>query len=135
MNKPTYFVLEGSILCYPDGSMLEFHSQVTSEEWEQIVEETFKYNIYLECIKEIACPKLEEEWDNDLQRYKDIINTSVSRMRNIDALLVAKFNHRVIKESYSKLMEERVDDLLVFIEEVKREKRKIIDQQLKFNID
>jgi hypothetical protein len=103
---PTLFVLEGSVRWFKDGSMLELHAQITPEEWMLIVSETIKYQVFVECLKEVACPILEDNWTQEDEWGLLQMQIAVSRMRNIDPLLVAKFDREAIKTEYSKLMRE-----------------------------
>lgn len=102
--SPTLFVFQGSPLVYDGGSMLELHSQITAEEWELIISETIKYKAFVECIKEIMIPKLEDEWAKEDELFLKNLEVAVSRMRNIDPLLVAKYNYDEIKKSYQELV-------------------------------
>ena len=99
---PTLFVLEGAIRVYEDGSMLELHTQITQEEWEIIVSETIHYKVFLECLKTVACPILEEPWAEEDDYFRVQMEVAVSRMRNIDALLVASFDQKEIMRAYTK---------------------------------
>ena len=90
------------------------------EEWEDIVEETIKYKVFLECLKEVAFPQLEEPWVPDDEYFKLQLEIAVSRMRNIDALLVAKFRQEEMKTKYVKMMEVGVEDMKSMIEDVKK---------------
>jgi hypothetical protein len=132
-SHPTLFALDGSIRCYDDGSMLQLYSQVTATEWESIVEETIKYKIFVECIKDICCPKLQEPWDQEDEWYKLQLEVSVSRMRNIDPVLVAKFNQENIRNSYKEQMEQNIPQVIKFIETVRTENRQLIKD--KYGLD
>lgn len=103
---PTIFVLEGSIRWFKEGSMLELHMQVRPEEWKIIVDETVRYKIFVECLKTVACPILEDSWTEEDEWFLFQLGISVSRMRNIDPLLVASIRQDAIKEEYTKLMKE-----------------------------
>lgn len=101
--NPTLFVLEGAIMHYEDGTMFSLHSQITREEWEQIVEETIKYEIYLSCLKGVVAI-LEEKWTEEDDWFRLQMGVAVKSMRELDPLLVAKFNRDEIKKDYSKQM-------------------------------
>ena len=101
---PTLFAYEGSLRFYKDGSMLSLYSQITNDEWEDIVEETVKYKVFIECLKEYAFPELKERWTEEDDYYRLMLEVALSRMRNIDALLVAKYNQEDIKKFYIKMM-------------------------------
>jgi hypothetical protein len=119
-KHPTLFAHKGAIRYYKDGSMLSLYSQLSMEEWEDIVEETIKYKVFLECLKEVAFPQLEEPWVPDDEYFKLQLEIAVSRMRNIDALLVAKFSQEEMKTKYVKMMEVGVEDMKSMIEDVKK---------------
>jgi hypothetical protein len=103
-SSPTLFVLEGTILYYGDGSMLDLHIQVQIDEWERIVEETVKYKVFVECLKSTGMPLLEERWEEEDDWFRIQLDVAVSRMRNIDPLLVASHNQKTLTESYQKQM-------------------------------
>lgn len=132
-THPTIFALDGSIRCYDDGSMLELHSQVTAGEWESIVEETVKYKVFVECIKEICCPNLDEPWDEEDEWYRLQLEVAISRMRNIDAMLVAKFDQDKIKNIYKQQMNNNIPEVKKFIEKVRLENRELIKE--KYGLD
>jgi len=133
MNKqkhPTIFSFNGSINVYEDGTMLELHTAITDEEWDMIVEETVKYKIFLECLKETGAPKLNEPWDEEDDWFRIQLGVAVSRMKNIDPLLVAKFDQEEIKKAFTAKMEKGAESMLKLIEQVKEEKRKAILNKL-----
>lgn len=84
---PTIFVIEGTLRSF-DGTMLELHTQVTTEEWTEIVKETLRYKIFIDCLKETASPILRESWSVEDDWWRVQLELSISRMRNIDPLLV-----------------------------------------------
>jgi len=101
---PTLFAFDGGIRWFKEGSMLELHAQVTPEEWMIIVSDTIKYKVFIECLKEVACPILEDNWTAEDEWFLLQMGVAVSRLRNIDPLLIAKFNSEAIKQEYTKLM-------------------------------
>ena len=119
-KHPTLFAHNGAIRYYKEGSMLGLYSQITMDEWEDIVEETIKYKVFLECLKDIAFPQLEEPWVHDDEYFKLQLEIAVSRMRNIDALLVIKFDQEAMRSTYKKMMERGVEDMKGMIEDVKK---------------
>lgn len=120
-KHPTLFVFGGSVRYYDDGSMLELHSAVSQEEWTKIVEETIAYKVYVECLKEYACPQLEEEWSSEDDWYRVQLGVAVSRIKNIDPLLVAKNDQTIIKKKYLETMKSSVGDIHKMIREFKSE--------------
>jgi hypothetical protein len=129
-KHPTLFVFDGSIRHYEDGSMLELHSKVTSDEWDSIISDTVHYKCFVECLKETACPSLEEPWTDEDDWFRVQLNVAVSRMRNIDALLVAKYNQKKIKEVYSDRMGKSVEEVKVMIEQARKEQKEFIKTRL-----
>jgi len=128
-KQPTFFVLEGTILCYEDGSMLELHGQVQPAEWEQIVEETVKYLVFVECLKSTGIPLLEERWTEDDDYFRIQLEVAVSRMRNIDPLLVAKFKQDEIAEEYKKQMKSGAIEVKEVVTQVREaNKQAILDR-------
>lgn len=130
-QHPTVFALDGTIQVYEDGSMLELHAKVTPDEWEMIVEETVKYRAFVECLKEIAVPALEERWEDEDDWFRIQLDVAISRMLNIDTLLVSKFNHEEIKKTYADAMKKNSAKMLEFIEQVRAGQRAIIEAKLK----
>jgi len=115
-DHPTLFVLDGSVRHYENGSMLELHSSIRPNEWELIVEETIKYKIFLECLKETAFPTLDEQWNEQDEWFRLQLDIAVSRIKNIDPILAMKWNEDDIKKKYtckiayeSKLVRELID--------------------------
>lgn len=102
--------------------MLELYTKITSEEWASIVEDTIKYKVYVECLKAIAVPRLDEVWtaEDDWFRYQ--LGVAVSRMRNIDCLFVAKFNQKEIKKVYSEAMVSGAVEINKLIENIRSQR-------------
>jgi hypothetical protein len=132
-QNPTLFVLDGSIRYYEDGSMLELHSKITPDEWDHIVAETVKYKCFVDCLKEIACPSLDESWTKEDEWYRHQLEVSISRMRNIDALLVAKHNIPDIKQLYADYMEDNLPTIKESMEAIREETRKMMEKEIKNN--
>jgi hypothetical protein len=124
---PTLFVLEGSIRIYPDGSMLELHSKVTIEEWEIIVSDTIHYKVFIDCLKEVACPILEEPWTKEDDYFRIQMGIAVSRIRNIDPLLVAKFDQKKIMQEYRKKAQKNAQVLKAEINEMKQQQQQLLN--------
>lgn len=132
-NHPTMFVWDGSIRLYEEGSMLSLHTQVTNEEWESIVEQTIKYKVFLECLKETACPILGEPWDDEDDWFRIQLDVAVSRMRNIDGLLVLRHNQKIISEAYTIKMKREATEVQKLVEDMRKEKRAALQRQ--YDID
>jgi hypothetical protein len=95
---PTLFVLDGTIRYYDDGSMLELHTSVTVEEWQQIILETIRYKVFVDCLKETAFPILKEKWTKEDDWWRLQLNTACGRMRNIDPLFFISINQDDLKK-------------------------------------
>lgn len=125
-KHPTLFVFEGSIRHYEEGSMLQLESLVTQDEWELIIEETVKYKVFLDKLKDVAFPILKEVWDKEDEYFRIQLDVAVSRIRNIDPLLVAKHNTQEIGESYEKLMKTNAEEVLKLIDKVRKENKELL---------
>lgn len=120
-NHPTLFVFNGSIRYFDDGSMLELHAQVSDGEWTKIVEETISYKVFVECLKEYVCPQLQEHWAPEDDWYRVQLGVAISRMKNIDPLIVAKYDQKKVKQDYLDAMKSSVLDIKKLIDEFKSE--------------
>jgi hypothetical protein len=117
-KNPTHFVLGGQILEY-NGSMLELHGQVDAKEWEVIIEETISFKVFVECLKEVGMPLLEEKWEKDDQKQLDALILAVSRIRNIDPLLAASINQDELKKKYTTKMKLGASDIDKMVKEIR----------------
>lgn len=123
---PTLFVLEGGIRYYKSGSLLELYSQISIDEWYTIVEETIKYKVFLECLKDTAVKLLSETWTEDDDWFRLHLDVAVSRMRNIDPLYVSRFNQDELKAAYTQKMVSGAEELRVIIEDMRRQEKEVI---------
>lgn len=131
MNKnranPTLFVLDGTIRVYDDGNMLELYTNITIEEWKEIVSETIKYKVFVDCLEEIAIPILDEEWTKSDKWFQRQLEVSVSRMRNIDPMLVAQYDQNKIKKTYSEAIESNAKAMAEYIKQIRDDTQQIRD--------
>jgi|10_taG_2_1085330.scaffolds.fasta_scaffold00033_43 hypothetical protein len=134
-NHPTLFILEGTILFYEEGSMLTLHTQVEREEWEQMVEETVKYKVFIECLKETGMPLLKERWEEEDDYFRIQLNVAVSRMRNIDPLLVASHDQIALTEEYTKQMKSGAIEVSEVVTQVRESRKTAIMEELDNNDD
>ena len=132
---PTLFVLEGSIKHYAEGSMLQLHGLISMEEWETIVEETVRYKVFLECLKNTGCPLLNESWDEEDDWFRVQLDVAVSRMRNIDPLLVSKHDQEELTEAFSSKMKKNAIEVQDLIKQTRAERKAAILAQLDTNTD
>lgn len=95
----TYFMIDGTLLRF-DGTMLELNSKVTSQEWESIALETLTYKIFVDCLKTVGMPMLDETWTTKDEFILQQLNLSVSRIRNLDALLLLKVNQEELRTQF-----------------------------------
>lgn len=133
-QHPTLFVLEGSIHHYEDGSMLELYSKISQDEWFVIVEETVSYKIFLDCLKEVACPTLKETWDEEDEWYRIQLDIAISRMRNLDPLVVSKHDQKAIKSAFVEKMTKNAKEVVELINEMKENRRKEIGDKYNTNV-
>ena len=131
---PTLFVFEGTIQHYEEGTMLELYSNITQEEWLIIIEETVKYKVFLECLKEVACPKLNEPWEEDDDWYRIQLGIAVSRMRNIDPLAVSKYDEKTIKSAYVEKMLNSAKEIQQLISEVRENRNNELKRKYDINV-
>lgn len=117
---PTLFVLEGSIQMY-DGSMLELHTKLDEEQWLQIVKETIEYYVFIKALQQTGMPAIRERWTPLCQYFLEGLEVSVSRMRNIDPLLVTKHDQEELLRLYTAKMEEGAKEALVRMEQILKE--------------
>lgn len=132
-KNPTIFVLEGTIRCYEDGSMLQLQSLITSVEWEAIVEETVKYKLFVDSLKETGCPLLGEPWDEEDDWFRLQLDVAVSRMRSIDPLLLSKHDQKAIRDKYDNQIRANAPEVLKLIEQVREDNKQLIRQ--KYGLD
>lgn len=128
-SHPTLFVWEGEIRMYEDGGMLGLHTQITTEEWEMIVEQTVSYKVFLECLKQVACPILGESWDKEDDWFRVQLDVAVSRMRNIDPLLVASHDQKVMAEAFTEKMQKNATEVQELVEQLREQKRHMLKEQ------
>lgn len=122
-DHPTMFAWDGSIRHFEDGSMLELYTKVTPEEWEMLVEQTVQYKVFLECLKEVACPALGEPWEDDDDWFRVQLDVAVSRMRNMDPILVARHDQKKITAAYTEKMQRESKEVQKLVEEMREQKR------------
>jgi hypothetical protein len=127
--NPTLFVWDDEIRHFENGSILELHTQVTMEEWESIVEQTVQYKVFLECLKQVAFPILGEPWEDEDDWFRVQLDVAISRMRNIDALLVAKHDQKKLAEAYTKKMKKNAVEVQELVEEMREQKRDMLKKQ------
>lgn len=100
---PTLFAYNGEIMKY-DGAVMSLKASMDDAQWREIVRETIKYKLYLQCLKEIACPSLEDDslsWSSDDDKYIQQLDATISKMSNIDPLLVSSIDQAAISNDYS----------------------------------
>jgi hypothetical protein len=122
---PTLFALEGGIRHYKSGSLLELYSQIELGEWQSIVEETIKYKVFLECLKDTAIKLLSEQWTEDDEWFRIHLEVAVSRMRNIDPLYVSKYDQEALKSAYTAKMVAGAKELKLLIDDMRRQERDV----------
>lgn len=118
---PTMFVLEGAIQHFPDGSMLELYTGVTADEWQEIIAGTVQYKIFIDCLKEVACPILHESWTPEDDWFRVVLEHNISRMRQIDPMLFLSINQADIREKFEAKIRSNALDLAEEIKEIRKQ--------------
>jgi hypothetical protein len=116
-KRRTLFACDGSIRIYK-GRLLELYSQISQPEWDAIVEETVKYKVFLECLRD-NISKIGEEWTKKDDRFISKLESTISDMSDIDRFAVAKFNQNEIKESYSSNMNLGIEQMNFLIKSLR----------------
>lgn len=112
---PTIFVLDGEIRHYEEGSMLELFTKITPDEWRHITEETVKYKLFLEVLKETAFPILKETWTKEDDWWRLQLEVAISRMRNIDPMAFVTINQEEIKKTYTSQAQVNAEEMVTTI--------------------
>ena len=118
-QHPTFFVFDGVVKCYSDGSMLGLQSQVTDEEWKIIINDTISYHIFVECLKEIAFPLLKEQWTVEDEYWRLQLELAVSRIKNLDPIGAMAIKYDDIKKAMANKMKLNATCLSVEIEQLR----------------
>lgn len=117
---PTLFVFEGTMRYYDDGSMLGLYTQVTSEEWTKIITETIQYKIFVDCIKEVACPLLQEPWTKEDDWYRLMLEVNLGRMKNCDPMQFIMINQDEVRKSFEAKIRVNAQAVLADIQEFRK---------------
>jgi hypothetical protein len=111
VENPTLFVFDGSIRHYDDGTMFGLRQQVTEEEWLQIVEDTLKYKVFVECLKDVACPILKESWAKEDDWWRLQLEVAVARIREVDPAALFPHNEDELRKKYTAQMKENAESV------------------------
>ncbi len=117
---PTLFVFEGSMRYYDEGTMLGLFTQVNAEEWTKIITETIQYKIFVDCIKEIACPLLDEPWTKEDDWYRLMLEVNLGRMKNCDPMQFIMINQDEVRKSFETKIRMNAQAVLADIQEFRR---------------
>ena len=112
-----YFVFEGSIREF-EGSIMGLQSQLSDDEWRQIINETISYKVFLKCLKRTGMPLLGEKWDNDDDQFIVGLTESVSAMKRLDPILSGSVNEKKLKKIYTVKMKDGADGINELIKKV-----------------
>ncbi len=115
--SPCLFVFNGEIRNFDDGTMIELYTKITPTEWKQIVDETIKYKIFVECLKETAFPILKERWTKEDDWWRLQLEIAVSRMRNLEPMLFLEYNQDDLKKIYTEKMKNNAEEV---VKDIKR---------------
>jgi hypothetical protein len=119
-------MFEGAMRWFKEGSMLTLRSLISEEEWTQIIEETVKYKIFVQCLKEVAIPILGDPWTEEDEWFLVQMDVAVSRIRNLDPLLVAKYDMKKIKEDYSELMRKGAERVKIMLQGIRDQQQELL---------
>jgi len=118
--KVSHFVLEGDIKEF-EGSVIELRSQVSDDEWVQIINETVAYKVFLKCLKKVGMPLLGERWDKEDDKFIIWLTESVSNMKILDPILVSSVNEKKLKKIYTTKMQDGADSMGKLIKDVAKD--------------
>jgi hypothetical protein len=103
------------------------------KEWKLIVEETIKYSLFVECLKDVGCPDLNEPWEDQDEYFRKQLNNTVSKIKDIDPILVSKYDQQLIKQSYAKQMRNNASEFLKYADQVRAEHRLMLAEKYGLN--
>jgi hypothetical protein len=112
-----YFVFEGSIREF-EGSIMGLQCQLSDNEWEQIINETISYKVFLKCLKRTGMPLLGEKWDDDDDQFIVGLAESVSAMKKLDPILASSVNEKKLKKIYTVKMKDGADSMNELVKNV-----------------
>jgi len=115
-----YFVFEGSIREF-EGSIMGLQSQLSDDEWRQIINETISYKVFLKCLKKVGMPLLGEKWDNDDDQFIIGLTESVSAMKKLDPILTGSVNEKKLKKLYTVKMKDGADGINELVKNVAKD--------------
>lgn len=115
-----YFVFEGSIREF-EGSIMGLQSQLSDDEWRQIINETISYKVFLKCLKKVGMPLLGEKWDNDDDQFIIGLTESVSAMKKLDPILTGSVNEKKLKKIYTVKMKDGADGINELVKDVAKD--------------
>ena len=115
-----YFVFEGSIREF-EGSIMGLQSQLSDDEWRQIINETISYKVFLKCLKKVGMPLLGEKWDNDDDQFIIGLTESVSAMKKLDPILTGSVNEKKLKKLYTVKMKDGADGINELVKDVAKD--------------
>ena len=114
------FALEGDIKEF-EGSVIELRSQVSDDEWIQIVNETVAYKVFLKCLKKVGMPLLGETGEKEDDKFIVWLTESVSNMKILDPILVSSVNEKKLKKIYTTKMQDGADNMSKLIKDVAKD--------------
>jgi hypothetical protein len=132
-EHPTVFVFDGAIRHHEEGSMFHLHTQVTTEEWQQIVRETIEYKIFAECLKDVAFPILKETWTKIEDWWRLQLGIAVTRMKEIDPMIFLGINQDKIRAQYTQKIQANAQAVVEDIKNI-RETMRIVQDNSKADV-
>ena len=119
-TNTVYFVFEGSIREF-EGSIMGLQSQLSDDEWKQIINETISYKVFLKCLKRTGMPLLGEKWDSDDDQFIVGLTESVSAMKKLDPILTGSVNEKKLKKIYTVKMKDGADGINELVKDVAKD--------------
>lgn len=128
-EHPTMFVLDGSIRHYEGGSMLELYSQITQDEWTEIIIGTIQYKIFLDCLKDVACPVLHETWTREDDWFRLMLDVNLGRMKNLDPLQFATIRQDEVRTAFEAKIKKNAAEVADDIKRFRDQHRSWLDSR------
>lgn len=132
-SKQTVFAFNGEIRYY-ENKLGVLRLQVSDEEWDIIVKSTVEYCAYVEALKNVACPMLDEEWDTDDQVYLNELKKTIKQIKALDPFILAKYNYDDTVKNFTKTMTDRASELVAEIKEFSKLSDQIVNDSRKIKV-
>lgn len=118
-EHPTIFAMDGSIRHYDDGTLFSLYTQISLDEWKHIIGETVKYKVFITCLKDVACPILDEIWTKEDDWWRVQLDRTIQEMRKLTPLEFIGIDEEKLTESYTLSMRANANTLSEEIQRLK----------------